>query len=81
MEAALSELTEAEMRSIEWRKHYLPKAIRNARAKLEQLEREAIDCGRSDLVLDMEKYLNADAINRAWESEIALGKLRDREAT
>ena len=77
----MPELSEAEMRSIEWRKHYLPKAIRNARAKLEQLEREAIDCGRIDLVMDIDKYLNADAINRAWDTEIAIGRLHDREAT
>ncbi|MCR4298252.1 MAG: hypothetical protein NUV75_05805 [Gallionella sp.] len=44
----MPELTEAEIRSIEWRKHYLPKAIRRTRDKLEKLEREAIECGRPE---------------------------------
>lgn len=64
----MSELTEAEMRSIAWRKHYLPKAIIKARTKLEKLEREAIECGRPDLVL------RADAVNETWDMA-----LRDRE--
>lgn len=63
----MPELSEAEINYTLRRYRYLPVAIRKARDKLARLEREAIECGRIDLVAD-------ETVNHAWDTEVALAK-------
>lgn len=46
----MSDLSPEEMNRIQYRKWYLPRAIRTTRRKLDMLEQEARDIGRHDLI-------------------------------
>lgn len=59
-------LSETDIRRIQYRKWYLPRAIDAAERKLEALYKEAAETGRKDLL--------PEDVNRAWDRTVEIAK-------